>query len=64
MSFATEQVARLETLMAANPGATSVNVDGQQVGFADLAKLWQFWKTVAARESGTRPRVAQIKLGS
>ena len=64
MSFATEMVAKLETLLLANPGASSVNVDGQAVTFTDLNAQWQFWKQVAARESGSARASAQIKLGS
>lgn len=63
MSFAAEQVTRLEAIMAANPGASTVTIDGQTVSFADLEKRWQFWKNEAAKAAGGRRRVSQIKLG-
>jgi sulfur carrier protein ThiS len=63
MSFSSDQVTRLETLLAANVGAQSVNVDGQSVTYADLLQQYDYWKSRAAREQGTRPRVAQINLG-
>ena len=63
MSFASDQVTRLETLLAANVGAQSVNVDGQSVTYADLLRQYDYWMSRAAREQGTRPRVAQINLG-
>jgi sulfur carrier protein ThiS len=63
MSFTSDQVTRLETLLAANVGAQSVNVDGQSVTYADLLRQYDYWKSRAAREQGTRPRVSQINLG-
>lgn len=62
MSFASDQVARLETLMAANPGAQQVTIDGQTVNFRDVRADWEFWKGRVAKEGGNR-RTKQIKLG-
>lgn len=62
MSFATQMVAKLEALLLANPGASSVNVDGVQVSFSDLEKRYTYWKNAAARESGSRPLTSQIKF--
>lgn len=64
MSFATEQVERLETLLAENAGVQSVNVDGQQVTFADLVSQYDYWKSRVAREEGTRPRTFSVDLSS
>lgn len=61
-SFAANQVARLETLLAQCVGVQSINVDGQAVTYDDLLKQYQFWKSRQARENGTRPRAAQINL--
>lgn len=61
-TFADQMVAKYEALLLANAGLTSINVDGQVVSFADLEAKYQQWKSMAARESGRRPRAAQIKL--
>ncbi len=63
MSFAAQMVAKYEALLLANAGMTSVNVDGGQVAYADLEAKYSFWKSKLARENGSRPRAAQIKLG-
>ena len=70
MSFASNRVAQLEAAYnkAAATGVTGlvrVNVDGQDVEFSTLDALYQEyvrWKSRAARENRTRPRVAQINL--
>lgn len=63
MSFASNQVARLETLLTQNVGAVSVTVGGNTVTYDDLLKQYDYWKSKQARENGTRPRAAQIYLG-
>jgi hypothetical protein len=63
MSFASDQVERLETLMAENPGAKMIVVDGEQIQYDDLLKQYDYWKSRAAREEGTRPRAMSIDLG-
>lgn len=63
-TFAEDHVERLETLLAANVGVRSVSVDGVSVSYDDLLKQYDYWKSRVARESGTRPRIAQINLGS
>lgn len=63
-TFAEDQIERLETLLAANVGVSKVNVDGVSVEYDDLLKQYDYWKSKFAREEGTRPRVAQINLGS
>ena len=63
-TFAEDQITRLETLIAANVGVQNVSVDGVSVSYADLLKQYDYWKSRYAREQGTRPRVAQINLGS
>jgi hypothetical protein len=64
MSFASDQVARLETLLAQNVGVQSVGVNGQNVAYADLLKQYDYWKCRAGRENGTRPRALTINLGA
>ena len=62
-SFAANQVARLETLLAQNVGIVNVTVDGQSVTYDDLLKQYRYWKSRQARENKTRPRAAQIYMG-
>ena len=63
-TFAEGQVERLETLLASSVGVRSVSVDGVSVSYDDLMKQYDYWKARVAREAGTRPRIAQINLGS
>jgi hypothetical protein len=63
-TFAEDQLERLETLLAANVGVSSVSVDGVSVSYDDLLKQYDYWRNRVAREEGTRPRIAQINLGS
>jgi len=63
-TFAEDQVERLETLLAANVGVSSVSVDGVSVSYDNLIKQYDYWKSRLAREDGTRPIVAQINLGN
>ena len=62
MSFATEQIARIETLLAENAGVQSVVVGNTTVTFDDLLKQYDYWKNVADREAGRRPGAKQINL--
>jgi hypothetical protein len=62
MSFATEQIARIETLLAENPGVKSVVVGNTTVTYEDLLKQYQYWKNLADREGGRRPGAKQINL--
>jgi len=62
MSFATEQIARIETLLAENPGVKSVGVGNTTVTYEDLLKQYEYWKNLADREAGRRPGAKQINL--
>ncbi len=62
MSFASNQVSRLETLLQQNVGVQSVTVNGHAVTYDDLLKHYNYWKSRQARENKTRPRSAQIYL--
>ena len=62
MSFATEQIARIETLLAENPGVKTVTVGNTSVTYEDLLKQYQHWKNLADREAGRRPGAKQINL--
>ncbi len=61
-TFAEQQVSHLETLLAANTGVDSVMVGSRSVKYGDLLKQYDYWKAIVARESGARPRAAQINL--
>jgi hypothetical protein len=62
MSFATEQITRIETLLAENPGVKSVVVGNTTVTYEDLLKQYEYWKNLADRETGRRPAAKQINL--
>lgn len=55
-------VARLEALLLENAGLTEVNIDGQDVAYADLEKKWQFWKSQVAKDKGRKATVSRIRL--
>lgn len=61
-TFAEDQVTRLETLLASNVGVAEVVVGNTRVKYDDLLKQYDYWKAKVARESGSRPRAAQINL--
>ena len=50
MSFATEQVVRIETLLAENPGVKSVVVGNTTVTYEDLLKQYDYWKIVRTKK--------------
>jgi hypothetical protein len=62
-SFAAEQLARIQGLLAANIGLKSISVDGVNVSYDDLVKQYDEWSSKVARENGTRPRISQIYMG-
>jgi hypothetical protein len=62
MSFATNQVARIEALLAENPGVKSIVVGNTTVTYEDLLKQYDYWKNLADREAGRRPGAKQINL--
>ncbi len=62
MSFATEQIARIETLLAENPGVKTVMVGNTSVTYEDLLKQLDYWQGRADREAGRRPGAKQINL--
>ena len=43
MSFATEQLERIETLLAENPGVKSIAIGNTNVAYEDLLKQYQHW---------------------
>jgi len=63
MSFNSDQVKRLQTILAENVGVQSVMVNGQSVSYADLEAKLDYYENKVARENGTRPRVFTVELG-
>lgn len=61
-TFAETMLAKYETLLQANVGVKSVNIDGQSVAYADIEAAYMRWKRTVAREKGTRPSAAQIRM--
>jgi len=61
-TFTEQQLSRLEALLATNTGVDSVMVGNRSVKYGDLLKQYDYWKSVVAREGGSRPRAAQINL--
>jgi len=62
-TFAENMVAKLEALLAENPGADRVVLpDGRQVSYRDLKREWEYWKRRVAKEQGNRPAISQIDL--
>lgn len=62
---ARQMVEKLKTALQTQPaGVLSVTVDGQIVQFNRSQAIQElaFWEKRAARESGSRPRVASINL--
>jgi hypothetical protein len=62
--FAATMVAKYEALLMQAAGIGSTTVDGATVTLADLEAKYNYWRKIAQRESGTRPRVARINLGN
>ena len=63
-TFAEDQVARLETLLAKAVGVDSVTVDGQSVKYTNLIEQYDYWKARVANESGSRPVSISVDLGN
>lgn len=62
-TFAEEMVTKLETVLKANAGLKSVQVDGQAVSFDDITDQYDYWKRKVAKEKGRAPVISTIKLG-
>lgn len=62
LTFAEQMVAKYEALLLKCAGLTAVNVDGITTSLANLEAKHAYWKNRVARESGTRPIAATIRL--
>ena len=59
-TFAEEMVEKFQNLLRANAGLASVNVDGQQVTYADLGAQLDHWQKKVDQQS--RGRVTHFDL--
>lgn len=62
-TFAEQMVSKYEALLLKSAGLQSVSVEGESMSLADLEGKWEFWKNKVAREGGSKPRIAVIKMG-
>lgn len=63
MSFASDQLTRIEAVLAKTSGAKSVNVDGVSISFDDLIAQRKHWQQEVANEAGSRSVLVGISLG-
>lgn len=63
MSFASDQLARIESLIARAGGLKSVNVDGVNVSFDDLISQRRYWQEEVERENGGGGVFIPVVLG-
>ena len=63
MSFASDQLARIEALLARNPGVRPISVDGVTVSYDDLIAQRKHWQKEIAKEDGGRSPIVPISLG-
>jgi hypothetical protein len=67
MSFASDQVARLETAIAEqNLKLSSASTGSRAAMFRSLQELrqeWTYWKAIAGRSDGSRKRFVGVNLG-
>ena len=64
MTFASEQLTRLETLLAEHPGVQSFTIGNTSVSYDDLVEQREYWKRQVALEDGSRKRLSRINLSN
>lgn len=62
-THAEQMVTKLEEVLLDTAGLNQVTVDGQTMNVAGAEKKLAHYKRIVAREKGTRPIAAGIKLG-
>ena len=62
-THAETMVQKYEALLEANPGVTSVTVDGVAVSYADLEAKLAYWQSKLDGQRGKRPGAASVSLG-
>lgn len=63
-TFAEDMVTTCETRLRELVGVKETGGDGEKTVLTDLKKEWAYWKSVVAREAGTKPRVSAVDLAS
>ena len=63
-TFAEQMVSKIQQVLLANAGASTVSFDGQTTTFENLERKLSFWETRVAREAATptRPLFSAINL--
>ena len=62
VTFARQMVAKFQQLLLENAGALEVNVDGQDVKYADLEAKYSYWQRKLLILTGRSPTVSRIRL--
>jgi hypothetical protein len=62
-TFAEQQLARIEALLAESVGMTSITVGNTSVSYDDLIKQREYWKREVNIASGQSHRVLRFNLG-
>lgn len=62
-TFAEDQLARIEALLARNPGVRQISFEGVTVAYDDLVKQRDYWLNQVAREQGKRTAIIRVDLG-
>jgi hypothetical protein len=62
-TFNEQMVTKRQALLLANPGAEVISVDGTSTTFVDLQTRLNWFQSQVAREQGTKPMSAGIRLG-
>jgi ABC-type amino acid transport substrate-binding protein len=61
-TFAQRMLEKYETLLEQNAGVERINIDGQDVTYADLEKKYEFWRARVLKEGGKAPTISTIRL--
>lgn len=62
LTFARQMVERFQKILLENAGAVRVNVDGQDVEYADLEAKYAYWQRKLLILTGKAPTVSRIRL--
>lgn len=59
-TFAAKMLEKYQAVLLANPGVTTIVVDGVTVSYADLEAKVDRWQAKVDRQSGKRPFASSI----
>ncbi len=63
-SFNQQMVTKLQALLLANPGASTITIDGTVTAFVDVQQRLNYFQNQLARETGAKQVFNGIVLGS